>query len=273
VFAFVIVNENFGLRDGHRVVGTATPNDFLDALVYATIHLSFVRSFVTCARDYRSRSLNSSPIAKEKAVGRQRGAQCRFQVSIVNVETTETLHHPLIERVKLSKIADRIHELRKRTVEDIVTIGHALLEAKEIARHGQFRVWLDAEFGWSTNSAQNFMNVAEAAGKFTNFVHLNVPPSATYLLAAPSTRPEAVTAVAERSAKGERLSYHAVKDEIEKAKAFAPAKTPADLGYKDKFTASNDLRQKIESTALLPRLCFLDGILVHPCSAHGLGDP
>jgi hypothetical protein len=94
------------------------------------------------------------------------------------------------------------------------------------------------------------MNVAEAAGKYTNFVHLNVPPSATYLLAAPSTRPEAVTAIAERSAKGERLSYHAVKDEIEKAKAFAPPKTPLDLGYKDDdIGRANALRAKIEKTA------------------------
>ena len=48
---------------------------------------------------------------------------------------------PLV-RAKLSAIAARIHALHKRTLEDIVTVGQALLEAREIARQGQFRVWL-----------------------------------------------------------------------------------------------------------------------------------
>jgi hypothetical protein len=62
-------------------------------------------------------------------------------------------------------------------------------------------------------TALNFIRIAEHP-QSKNFLDLNVPISALYLLARPSTPPEAVEAVEARAAAGEKLSVADVKAEI-----------------------------------------------------------
>lgn len=82
-----------------------------------------------------------------------------------------------------------IRAFQKRTAESIIQIGLRLEEVKEAVGHGQFLNWLEIEFGWSDQTARNYMHVAE---KFKNFLNLDhYATSAMYLLAAPST-PDAV---------------------------------------------------------------------------------
>jgi hypothetical protein len=112
---------------------------------------------------------------------------------------------------ELRKHAVAIRDLRKRASKDIVEIGRRLTEAKELAGHGHWLAWLDREFGWSERTAQNFMRVHTLSlGKSANFADLNIPISAVFLLAAPSTSPEAVSEVAER-AKTEPMTMKKVK--------------------------------------------------------------
>jgi Protein of unknown function (DUF3102) len=121
--------------------------------------------------------------------------------------------------VKLAEHAEVIRALGKRAVHDIIEIGRRLIEAKQIAGHGNWLPWLEHEFGWGVDTAQNFMNVASAAGKFGKFPNLNLPISGLYLLASPRTPTEVIVAVAERSEQGERLSLDEVKQMIAEAEA------------------------------------------------------
>ena len=121
-----------------------------------------------------------------------------------------------LKREALAQLAEHAIEIRrlgKRVIEDIIEIGEHLAAAKEICGHGHWLPWLEREFDWSESAAKKFMAVAEAS-KTVNFTDLNAPISALYLLAAEGTPPEAVEAVAERSAKGERLSVNEVKATI-----------------------------------------------------------
>jgi hypothetical protein len=81
----------------------------------------------------------------------------------------------------------------------VVEIGRRLTDAKRRLGHGRFLVWLAAEFGWSERTAENFMRVYVLRGKFANFADLDVPLSALYLLAAPSTPDAALFATAARA--------------------------------------------------------------------------
>ena len=88
--------------------------------------------------------------------------------------------------------------------ESIIEVGRELIEQKRLLGHGNFLPWIEAEFGMSGVSASRFMNVAEQFGS-KSFTVKDLPPTALYALAAPST-PEPVRAeVLERAASGENV--------------------------------------------------------------------
>lgn len=118
----------------------------------------------------------------------------------------------------LTEHADAIRALGKQTIENIIEIGRRLTDAKRIAGHGNWLPWLDREFGWSRQTADRFIQVFEASGKLPNLSNLELPVSGLYMLAAPSTPPEARDAVIERAKAGEPVTVAGIKRVIEKAK-------------------------------------------------------
>lgn len=85
----------------------------------------------------------------------------------------------------------------KRAASDIIEIGQKLVEVKAALGHGKFGDWLRAEFGWSDQTALNFMNVARRFGEIPN--GLEFAPRALYLLSSPSTPTEAREEALERA--------------------------------------------------------------------------
>jgi hypothetical protein len=80
-----------------------------------------------------------------------------------------------------------INKLGKRVLADIIEIGERLVDVRDnLLDHGEWLPWLEREFGWKERSAQTFIQVYEAS-KSANFADLDLPVSAVYLLAAPST--------------------------------------------------------------------------------------
>lgn len=115
-------------------------------------------------------------------------------------------------RIIVQQKASEIKTLMRRTAQDIKEIGHKLIEVKQQLGHGKFGNWLEAEFGWTDRTAQNFMRVADTF-KSENFSDLALAPSALYLLASPSTPDEARQEAIERARQGEVVS-RAVAREI-----------------------------------------------------------
>ena len=159
---------------------------------------------------------------------------------------------------KLMELADEIRALSKQTRESVIAIGNKLFEAKEIVGRGNFLPWIEEQFGWSERTAQNYMAVAEQSAKFAD---LDVPVSALYLLAAPSTPDEVIDAVAERTEAGEKLSLEDVKKEIKTAKrggdrATKPRDNQAEadiLAHKNKTGEWPSKKEGVELTGLNPR--------------------
>src|SRR5205807_2289524 len=110
--------------------------------------------------------------------------------------------------------ATDIHRRLKRTAEDIIAIGQALIEVKARLEHGQFGNWLQSEFGMTDRHARNFMNVAGRFADKTETVS-DLPATVLYLLAAPSTPDEIVEQVID----GEiPATKGAIRDAIEEEK-------------------------------------------------------
>jgi Protein of unknown function (DUF3102) len=95
-----------------------------------------------------------------------------------------------------------------------------LAEAKNLAGHGGWLLWLDREFGWTDKTAERFMSVYRLGTKIDNLSDLQVPVSSLYLLAAPSTPEAARDAVIEVATDG-RLTHAQVKGIVGKAVAEA----------------------------------------------------
>jgi hypothetical protein len=77
---------------------------------------------------------------------------------------------------------------------------------------------LAAEFNWSERTAENFMRAYDLHCKSEKFADLDLPVSAFYLLAAPSTPDKALEEVAMRVGKGNGVSVAEVKDIIAKSR-------------------------------------------------------
>ena len=140
----------------------------------------------------------------------------------------------------LAKYAAEIRRLGKRVKEDIIAIGRYLDDAREHAGRGAWLIWLEAEFGWSDQTAYRYIHLyqgrqnSESFPEFHKLWNSDLPISALQQLAAPSTPQEARVEVAERIEAGEKVSCATVTEVIAQAKGKGPAtNTP---GAEDDFT-------------------------------------
>jgi hypothetical protein len=141
------------------------------------------------------------------------------------------------ERV-LAENAEEIRKLGKRAGADVIEIGRRLTEMKKMCGHGNWMPWLQQEFGWTDRHALNYTRVYELSLKTENFSDLGIPVSGLYLLAAPSTPPEAVDEVIECAKSGRRQAHAEIKgtiDKIKRVKATAAGIKPK-RGFSKKRT-------------------------------------
>jgi Protein of unknown function (DUF3102) len=89
------------------------------------------------------------------------------------------MSEPLKSNTKrdLAVIASDIHALERLRVFDI---GKLLIEARDACEHGEWGDWLDREFDWSHNTADNYMAAARLEGKFRTVRNLKVPMRTIY---------------------------------------------------------------------------------------------
>ncbi len=118
----------------------------------------------------------------------------------------------------LNEHAEAIRILGKRTVHDIIEIGRRLAEVKKQIGRVSFLPWIEREFGWSEDTAERFMALHALQRQLPQVAELSIPFSGLYLLAAPSTPPEAVEAVIARTEAGQRVSVGEIKATIEEAR-------------------------------------------------------
>ena len=106
----------------------------------------------------------------------------------------------------------------KSAAESIIAVGLALKRQKERLPHGMFLPWIEAEFGMSRQTADNFVHVAEVyAGKLPMIS--NFPPTVLYELARSSTPQSVREQVEELIVDGQKVTVADVKRLKAEAKA------------------------------------------------------
>jgi hypothetical protein len=197
---------------------------------------------------------------------RQNGRLGKFACVVHNEITNGTVGAPKPTISKncariLRAHAREIQKLGRRAVRDVVEIGRRLSDAKRRVGHGKFLTWIAIEFGWSERSAENFMRVYDLSLKSANFADLNLPVSALYLLAAPSTPDTALVAVAVRAGTGNGLSLAEVKDIVVNARRNSPLRFLANAALRILNEAENaaDIERLLAelSDVARPRVAYI----------------
>jgi hypothetical protein len=125
----------------------------------------------------------------------------------------------------LADHANAIRILGKRAIADVIEIGRHLTEAKNLCGHGHWLPWLRCQFGWTEQTALNYMRLHERQADLKRVLDLDLPLRSLYLIAAPNTPPEACQEIVERFESGELVSVEQVRDTIDKAR-FANIRKP-----------------------------------------------
>ena len=145
----------------------------------------------------------------------------RSPVLAMKVKAGELAIDQAIEAAKkqdLATRADRIRFLGKRVVGDLIEIGGLLTESKADLGHGNWLPWLEQEFGWSDSTALRYMQVYQLSLKFPNLGDLDLPASAIYQLAQPST-PEPIRKEILAMAEHKRIPHAEVRRLIDDARS------------------------------------------------------
>ncbi|MUG96556.1 DUF3102 domain-containing protein [Scytonema sp. UIC 10036] len=161
-------------------------------------------------------------------------------------------------RILVQSKTSELKSLMRRSAQDLIDIGQKLTEVKEQLGHGNFGVWLKAEFDWSVRTAGRFMQVATQF-KSAELANLNIAVSALYLLAEPSTPQKARQQALELAKKGENITFNKAKA-IVKAKegnSFTPSQpcqsqnTHSQLEPKDEAnSATIEWEKRLEQKAI-----------------------
>ena len=70
----------------------------------------------------------------------------------------------VVEEVTLEVRAERIRRLQADVQRGIIEIGFELIAAKKEVGHGSWANWLNENFSWTQQTANNFMRIAERFG-------------------------------------------------------------------------------------------------------------
>jgi len=126
----------------------------------------------------------------------------------------------------LTRYAEQVRAAAKRTIKDIIKIGELLTKAKRRVGHGGWLQWIEREFQWSADTAENFVSLFRFSrtARFRNARDLPAP-SALFVLARGST-PEAVRdAIMVRVEAGEKVTAREIKLDIAKHHAVEEVET------------------------------------------------
>jgi hypothetical protein len=128
----------------------------------------------------------------------------------------------------LAERAEQIRSLGKRVIGDVIEIGKLLTEVRGRIPHGQWKPWLEREFGWSDETARRYMSLHKLGQQNPQIVDYDIPVSGLYLLAAPSTPEAARDEVITRAGNGEHLQHEQVREVVDQHRVRQRRRPPAE---------------------------------------------
>ncbi|MFP1630967.1 DUF3102 domain-containing protein [Zhengella sp. ZM62] len=166
----------------------------------------------------------------------------------------DRFHYEGVDEPDADEIRDaaaRIRERHTNIVKNILATGKDLLMVKNKLKHGAFRQWLEADFGWSERTAQNYMQAARVFGGMAHAVEA-LAPASIYKLSARNT-PEAVReSVINDIDKGNTPTAKDIDERIKAAKLARAARNGTNKGTTPAPSDLTAMEASPDSSILLP---------------------
>lgn len=141
----------------------------------------------------------------------------------MNIQTTGFDYSTLDAetRIVVQQRVTEIKALAKRSAQDTIDIGKKLAEVKAKLGYGQFQNWYSLEFGFSRETANTFMRIAEKFGADSS-TWLTTATSVLDLLSKPSTPESAFDEAVKVIMGGKPLEPKQAKAIVQKHKPLPP---------------------------------------------------
>jgi hypothetical protein len=123
----------------------------------------------------------------------------------------------LEQRVVVQQRTSEIKTLIQQSVQTTIEIGQKLIEIKARLGHGHWGQWLETEFDWSRDTAEDLMQAARIFGQNPKISEFG--RSALYLLSSPSTPESAREEAIALAEAGERITHAKAREIVATAKA------------------------------------------------------
>jgi hypothetical protein len=137
--------------------------------------------------------------------------------ALITTEATSPFDYSTLDSAIAAEARTMADRIRARIESSHLDTGRDLLIIKDKLGHGRFGKWLKAEFNMSERTAQNLIGLAKYANDKPATV-ADLPTTAVYKLAAPSTPMAVQEEIERRVLKGERPSANEIARQIAKAK-------------------------------------------------------
>jgi hypothetical protein len=143
----------------------------------------------------------------------------------------------LEQRVVVQQRVSEIKALVQQNVQTTIEIGQKLIEIKARLGHGHWGQWLEAEFGWSRDTAEDLMQAARTFGQNPKISEFD--RSALYLLSSPSVPESAREEAIALAEAGERVTHAKAKEIVNEHKA-PPKPKPEEKFYSGREVVVTD---------------------------------
>ena len=164
------------------------------------------------------------------------------------------LTNRISKQLDLPARAERVRELVAAARCCIIEIGRELMAAKHEISHGEWLPWLTDNFGWSQQTASNYMRVAEAFGKLPavgNLDDLSIEPRALYLLAGRNGSDEVRKQAVDKAKQGRTITLKEARRMIAEHHKEAAGRVAAELAEQRRLAEEETARKVAEVEARL----------------------
>ena len=166
----------------------------------------------TAAKGDANQPLQGEIVGSPKQPAAPIGPETSFAEKLEVAKAESEKHRQEETAATIAEHAEAIRTLRRQMAVDVVAIGEHLHAVKAELDHGEFGPWLEAEFGWSQDTANRFMRCHTVFGKIRNLRNLEFDASALYVLSATACPDDATAEAIELAKKGEHITHAKAKE-------------------------------------------------------------
>lgn len=201
---------------------------------------------------------NGKPIKGDKKMEEKKQNKT---ITVESGTTTENVNPEVVDTpnestLNVEELAEKIRYYTEQVRDNIINIGHCLIEAKKLVKHGEWDKWIEANTTFTRQTVHKFMQCAKRFADVAPAKHLN-QTQMMELLALPEPQTEAFLKAKEDEGKSIKdMTKATLRSEIKSWNEAHPDIKKSASGNKRKNISANEQDVHEESEAIGEQQAF-----------------